>query len=60
MPHSLDVDKLGEVHEVIEENIHRLSKWEKGFIENTKDHWEREGHLSESQLEHLEKIYLRI
>lgn len=60
MAHTLDLTKIDEVYAAIELELHRLSKWEQDFIESTKDQWDREAWLSEGQLEHLEKIYIKV
>jgi hypothetical protein len=34
-----------------------LTNWEQSFIESLTDQWDRSGHLSDRQVEILEKIY---
>lgn len=60
MSHTLDIKKIDEVYEAIEPHMEKLSKWERDFITDTRDHWERYRSLSDGQLIHLEKIYLKI
>jgi len=51
-------------HEIIEDWIIRvigeglnLSQWEKGFVDSIQDQFDRSGHLSEKQIDILERIY---
>jgi len=60
MPHTLDLNRIDEVYDAIEDNLEKLDKWEQKFITSTKDQWERNHKLSDGQLEHLEKIYLKM
>jgi hypothetical protein len=60
MPHSLDVSRLQDVFDGLEENIEKLTKWEQNFLESVKDQWERNGTLSDSQLETLEKLWMKV
>lgn len=61
MPHTLDPSRVEEILETIkDEHMHRLNKWETGFIESVIDQHDRMGHLSEPQMETLEKIWLKM
>ena len=51
-------------HEIIEDWIIRvigeglnLSQWEKDFVDSIQDQFDRSGHLSEKQIDILERIY---
>jgi len=58
--HSLDVSRLGDVFEELEENAHKLTPWECDRLEEWKNLWERDVPLSERQLETLEQMYLKV
>jgi len=59
MSHTLQVARLPEVFQSIEENWEKLTQWEQNFVESVQDQLERH-ELSERQLEVLEKIYLKV
>lgn len=44
------------IEKVNEEGVN-LTAWEKQFMESITDYFDRGGTLSESQIEHLERIY---
>lgn len=58
MPSTLDPERIGEVIDACMDNLDLLTKWERGFIESISEQWERKHHLTDSQKEHLEKIYV--
>jgi hypothetical protein len=60
MPHTLDLNRLDEVFEVIEANINKLTTWEIDFIEDVKPRWESGKTLADGTLEKLEEIYLKV
>lgn len=60
MPHSLDIKRLGEVFESIDDSLHRLNDWEKNFVESLQEQFEERGTLSDRQLEILERIYGKV
>jgi hypothetical protein len=55
---TLDKSRIGEVVEACVENMNRLTQWERNFIENISDQWERKRWLSDKQEEILERIYV--
>ena len=64
MPHTLDENRLQEVFDAIDESIEdneKIDDWERDeFYPSVKRQWKRKGHLSEGQLEILERIYLKV
>lgn len=55
---TLDKTRIAEVIEACVENIDRLSKWERGFIQSISDQYDRKRWLSEAQEDILERIYI--
>lgn len=60
MAHTLDVSKLGEVFQAIEENQDLLNDWETTFIDNVQRWWYNGYKLTDNQLEKLEQIYQKV
>jgi len=58
MPHTLDVSRLAEIFDQLE-NDDRLTKWERNFIESVKAQYEDGRKLSDRQLETLEQVYVK-
>lgn len=60
MAHTLDLKRLEEVFDVVNEHRDDLSEWETNFLDSVYDQWERQVQLSEKQLEKLEQIYVKV
>ena len=58
--HTLNVNKLGQIFEGLEENADKLTPWECDRLEEWKTLWERDVQLSERQLEVLEQMWLKV
>jgi hypothetical protein len=60
MPHTLDLKRLPEIVEHINENSERLNVKEMSFMESVNYRVENKIELTESMLEWLEAIYCRM
>ena len=61
MPHTLDVRRLAEIFEAIEDDDYRhMTSWECDFFDSIRDQWKAGRALSDKQLEILERIYIKI
>ena len=61
MSHTLDPKRLQEVFDALEEKEDKLSEWERDtFVPSVKKQWQRNGKLSERQMEILEEAYLKV
>lgn len=64
MPHTLDVSKLDQVFDAIDADIddnEKITEWEREeFYPSVKGQYMRKRKLSDSQLEILERIYLKV
>jgi hypothetical protein len=59
--HTLDDSRLREVFDgLVDEYWHKLSQWEKNFVESTKDRWERTGYLHPGTVKKLEEIWVKV
>jgi len=60
MPHSLDVNRLEEIFDGLEENSHKLLPWELDRLPEWRTLWERGFTLSDKQLECLERMWNKV
>jgi hypothetical protein len=60
MSHGLDVTRLDEIFESLEENSHKLTAWENDRVPEWKALHEAGKTLSEKQLECLERMYVKV
>jgi len=64
MSHTLDPKRLQEVFDAIDEVIEdneNFTEWEREqFYPSVKSQYQRKGKLSDDQMEHLERIYLKV
>lgn len=60
MAHSLDVTRLEEVFDALENNTNKLSAKQIEIVESLRGYFDRRGMLTEAQLELLEDIYLKV
>lgn len=61
MAHTLDVKRLSDVFDELNENIHKLSHWEATvFLPSVFDQWDNGATLTDKQLEVLEQLYMKI
>ncbi len=52
-----------QIHQMLEcclENEERLNDWERKFLDSITDQYDRNGDLSDLQIETLEKIYVKM
>lgn len=59
MSHTLDLKRLNEVFDCINDNTERLNNWERNFVANIYDQWGRGVVLSDATLVKLEEIYVQ-
>jgi hypothetical protein len=50
-------DQIADMLQRSEDNLNALNHWEVSFIESIRDQFDRNGYLSENQLDKLESIY---
>ena len=61
MPHSLDINRLGEIFDALEaDDGQHLTAWEMERLPEWKELWDSGRALSDRQLEILEKMYLKV
>ena len=60
MSHTLDITRLEEIFEGLEEHDMKFTQWERTFIESVHEQYQRLGKLSERQCELLEQLWLRV
>ena len=60
MAHTLDVSKLPQIFEELNNNLHKLNSWECDRLSEWEPLYERKGTLSEAQIDCIEKMYLKV
>ena len=58
MSHTLDESRIKETIDNLLDNT-TLTKWELSFLESISEQYDSSGHLSEKQLETLERIHIK-